>query len=308
MAQNDTDVAVSAGREVLAARVNDALARVTATGLAPGLYIVATPIGNLADITVRALGVLQSADFVLAEDTRHSGKLLKHYGIATPMRPYHEHNAARERPRIVDALLSGKVVALVSDAGTPLVSDPGFKLVRDVIAAGVDVVPVPGPSASLAALCGSGLATDAFLFGGFLPPKAGLRRERLQTWAGVSATLVLFEAPTRVASLLREIQDVFGEREVVVARELTKIHETFVRGCVSELAAMFEDAAPKGECVVLVAPAEKAVVQDSDIDRRLVAVLGDMSLRDAARAVASELDVPKGRVYELGLKIKQDQE
>ncbi len=274
--------------------------------LAPGLYVVSTPIGNLGDITLRALAVLARADAVLCEDTRHSRTLLSHFGIGTPARPYHEHNAAKERPRVLADLAAGQRVALISDAGTPLVSDPGWKLVREAIDAGHRVEALPGASASLAALAVAGLPTDAFLFAGFLPPKSAGRRTRIAELAAVPATLVFFEAPSRVAETLADLAAVLGPRPAALARELTKLHEEVRRAPLDRLAADLDRVTLKGEAVVLVGPPQQGEVSESDIAVRLAAALEQMSLRDAAKVVADALGVPKSRVYDLGLRLRKD--
>ena len=233
--------------------------------LPAGLYLVATPIGNLADITLRALAVLARADIVYCEDTRHSRVLLAHYSISRPTRPYHEHNAERERPRVLAELAAGKSVAIISDAGTPLISDPGYKLVREAIAAGHPVFSLPGPSAVLAALATAGLATDAFLFAGFLPPRQKARQDRLAELKAVPATLVFFEAPSRLAETLADIGAVLGNRAAAVARELTKLYEEVRRGSPDELARWAAEAEPRGEMVVLVGPPTAEAVTDETI-------------------------------------------
>src|SRR5262245_14626252 len=265
--------------------------------LAPGLYLVATPIGNLGDVTLRALSVLARADVVLCEDTRHSRTLLSHFGITATTRPYHEHNAERERPRVLAALEAGPRVALISDAGPPLVSDPGYKLVRAAIDAGHRVEALPGPSAALAALSVAGLPTDTFFFAGFLPPKSAARRARLSELKGVPATLVFFEAPSRVAETLADLAAVLGDRPAALARELTKLHEEVRRGPLNGLAAEVGEGAIKGEAVIVVGPPQHAEVTDADIAARLEPALRSMSLRDAAKAIAEALGVPKSRVY-----------
>ncbi len=209
----------------LAERAAAELARLLGKPLAPGLYIVATPIGNLGDITLRALATLAAADVVYCEDTRHSRTLITHFGLEAKLRPYHEHNAEHERPRILERLAAGERVALISDAGTPLISDPGYKLARAAIAAGHSVVALPGPCAAIAALAVAGLPTDCFLFAGFLPARSGQRRTRLKELRDVPATLVFYEAPTRVAEALGDMLAVLGDRACAIARELTKLHE-----------------------------------------------------------------------------------
>ena len=275
-----------------------------AQALPPGLYLVATPIGNLADITLRALATLARVDVIYCEDTRHSRTLLSHYAITRPLRPYHEHNAERERPRIVAELAAGKSLALISDAGTPLISDPGYKLVRDCLSEGFRVVGVPGPSALLTAIGSAGLATDTFLFAGFLPAKQGARRSRLAELRDVPATLVFFEAPSRLAESLADMAAMLGERESAVARELTKLHEEVRRGTPSALATWAAEETPKGEMVVVVGPPLAQTVTDEAIAAKLEPLLGHTSLSDAARAVADMLGVPKGRAYDVGLALK----
>jgi 16S rRNA (cytidine1402-2'-O)-methyltransferase len=277
-----------------------------AAPLAPGLYVVATPIGNLADITLRALSVLARTHVLYCEDTRHSRTLLAHYGISRPTRPYHEHNAERERPRLLAELAAGRSVALISDAGTPLISDPGYKLVREVLAAGHPLVSLPGPSAPLAALASAGLATDAFLFAGFLPPRSKARQTRLGELKAVPATLVFFEAPSRLADSLADIAAVLGTREAAVARELTKLHEEVRRGTPAELAQWAAEAARKGEMVILVGPPVAEAVTDEAILARLEPLLANMSLSDAARAVAQDLGVPRSRAYDLALALQRN--
>jgi 16S rRNA (cytidine1402-2'-O)-methyltransferase len=273
--------------------------------LPAGLYVVATPIGNLADITLRALAVLAQADVLYCEDTRHSRTLLAHYAIGRSTRPYHEHNAARERPRVLADLAGGKSVALISDAGTPLISDPGYKLVREAIAASFPVTALPGPSAPLAALASAGLATDAFLFAGFLPSRRGARQGRLEELKAVPATLVFFEAPSRLAESLGDIAAVLGGREAAVARELTKLHEEVRRGTPAELAQWATDTPPKGEMVIVIGPPLEVPVTDNAISARLAPLMAEMSLSDAARIVAQDLGVPRGRVYDLALSLQR---
>jgi 16S rRNA (cytidine1402-2'-O)-methyltransferase len=289
----------------VADRAAEVVRQLQSGSLPAGLYVVATPIGNLADITLRALAVLAQADVIYCEDTRHSRTLLAHFAITRPARAYHEHNAARERPRVLADLAAGKSVALISDAGTPLISDPGYKLVREAIAAGFAVTAIPGPSAPLAALVSAGLATDAFMFAGFLPPRRSARQARLEELKAVPATLVLFEAPSRLAESLGDIAVVLGARETVVARELTKLHEEVRRGTPAELSQWAVDASPKGEMVILVGPPLEAPVTDEAISARLEPLLAEMSLSDAARTVAQDLGVPRGRVYDLALSLQR---
>jgi 16S rRNA (cytidine1402-2'-O)-methyltransferase len=279
--------------------------RLLADRLEPGLYLVATPIGNLADVTLRALAVLARADIVYCEDTRHSRRLLARYGIERRVRAYHEHNAERERPQILSALAVDQSVAIISDAGTPLVSDPGFKLVRAALAAGHRVINVPGPSAVLAALTSAGLPTDSFLFAGFLPVKPSARRARLAALKGVPATLVLFEAPARLRDTLAELAEILGARSAAVARELTKLHEQVHRGTLAELAAWAAGAVVRGEIAVVVAPPIAAEVSDEVIATELITRMTSMSVRDAAKTVAAALGVPRGRVYDIAVGLKR---
>jgi 16S rRNA (cytidine1402-2'-O)-methyltransferase len=278
--------------------------------LTPGLYVVATPIGNLKDVSFRALSVLASADAVLAEDTRVTKTLLAHYGITTPLIAYHEHSNAAVRERMIHRLKEGQALALVSDAGTPLVSDPGYKLVQAAIAEGVPVTPVPGPSAILTALVVSGLPADRFFFEGFLPPRSAARRARLAELAGIPGTLMLFEAPHRLPDMLRDAAEVLGERQAVVARELTKLFETVRRGTLPQLAGEFgQEGPPKGEIVVLIGEAadepggEEA---DAALDQKLTAALKRHSIKDAAALVADETGRPKREVYARALALAKD--
>lgn len=272
--------------------------------LAAGLYLVATPIGNLGDITLRALATLQKADIIYCEDTRHSARLLQHYAIRNQTRPLHDHNENSETARILRELEQGKRIAVISDAGTPLISDPGFKLVRAAVAAGHSVQALPGASSVITAMAASGLATDAFFFAGFLPPKAQARRVRLSALKSVPGSLVLFEAPQRLAESLSDMAEMLGDRDAVVARELTKLHEELARGLLPELATAFAARDIKGEIVVVIGPAAQAAASDEVIAERLTVALQSMSLKDAAKAVSDALGVPKSRVYDLGLKAK----
>jgi 16S rRNA (cytidine1402-2'-O)-methyltransferase len=272
--------------------------------LAPGLYVVATPIGNLRDITLRALDVLAKADLVLAEDTRVAGKLLAAFGLSAKLDRYDEHGAERTRPRALAALAEGGRVALVSDAGTPLVSDPGFRLVREAADAGHSVFPVPGASALLAALSVAGLPSDRFLFAGFPPPKPTARRSFLEEVAGVRATLVFFEGGSRLAASLADMAAVLGDREAVVCRELTKLYETVVRGRLPALAQDPQFSAPKGEIVVLVGPGREAEATAGDIDRALVEALTRLRPAEAAAEVARALGLPRRDLYRRALELR----
>ncbi len=272
----------------------------------PGLHVVATPIGNLKDISLRALGTLAAADAVLAEDTRVTKVLLAHYGISTPLVAYHEHNAAVMRPHILARLEAGAALALVSDAGTPLVSDPGFKLVADAAAAGANVVAVPGPSAVLAGLVVAGLPTDRFFFEGFLPPRSAARRQRIAELAAIPGTLVFFESPRRVAETLADLHAVLGEREGAMARELTKHYETVRRGTLGTLAAQLaSEDPPKGEIVLLVGPPQQGAqaLSAEDLDARLLKALESHSVKDAAAIVAGESGQPRRQVYARAIEL-----
>jgi 16S rRNA (cytidine1402-2'-O)-methyltransferase len=272
--------------------------------LAPGLYVVATPIGNLRDITLRALDVLSGADLVLAEDTRVSGKLLAAFGLSKKLERYDEHAAERARPKIMAALAAGQRVALISDAGTPLVSDPGYRLVREVAEAGHRVYPIPGASAVLAGLSAAGLPTDRFLFAGFPPPKSAARRTFLEELAGIRATLVFFEGGSRLADSLADMAVVLGDREAVVCRELTKLYETIVRGPLSHLAADPQFEAPRGELVVLVAPGREAEATAADADVALADALTRLKPADAAAEVAKALGLSRRDLYKRALALK----
>ncbi len=277
--------------------------------LSPGLHIVATPIGNLRDISFRALATLAAADAVLAEDTRTSKTLLAHYGISTPLLPYHEHNAAQMRPKVLAKLREGGKLALISDAGTPLVSDPGYKLVAELVAEGLPVTGIPGPSAVLAALVLAGLPTDRFFFEGFLPPKSGGRRTRLTELAAIPGTLVFFESPRRLAEMLADAAAVLGARPGAVARELTKFYETVRRGTLPELAAHYEtQEEARGEIVVIIGPpgAVDLVPTDEAIDERLRVALAKVSLKEAVAQVAAELGQPRRKVYARALELTRD--
>ncbi|HJS45551.1 MAG TPA: 16S rRNA (cytidine(1402)-2'-O)-methyltransferase [Rhizomicrobium sp.] len=272
--------------------------------MAAGLYILATPIGNARDISLRALEVLKGCDVIAAEDTRVTAKLLAIHGISKPLIPYNDHNGALMRPKILARLEQGQAVALVSDAGTPLVSDPGYKLVREAIAAGANIVALPGPSAVLAGLTLSGLPTDRFLFAGFLPSKAGMRKSMLEELGGVRATLIFFESAQRLEDSLPALAEVLGDRQAVVARELTKLHEEVRRGSLRELAAHYAKA-PKGEVTLLVAPPDAAASPDSvRIDAALKAALAFMPVKAAAEMIAGLTDGSRTALYARALELK----
>jgi 16S rRNA (cytidine1402-2'-O)-methyltransferase len=271
----------------------------------PGLAIVATPIGNVQDITLRALSVLRAADAIACEDTRVSEKLLRRYGVTTRRLAYHEHNAERMRPKLLARLNEGAAIALISDAGTPLVSDPGFKLVRAAIAEGIPVTAVPGASAPLAALVLSGLPCDRFFFAGFLPAKEAARRRTLMELKDIPATLLLLETAPRLVSALADMAAVLGDRPAAVARELTKLHEEVRRGGLAGLGAFYAGAGPpKGELVVVVGPPEaREAVADAAVDEALGAALKQMSVKDASLAVAAALGLPRRAVYARALAL-----
>jgi 16S rRNA (cytidine1402-2'-O)-methyltransferase len=273
--------------------------------LAPGLYVVATPIGNLRDITLRALDVLAAADLVLAEDTRVTGKLLSAFGLSAKLERYDEHAAERSRPKALAALAQGARVALVSDAGTPLVSDPGYRLVREAAAAGHPVFPIPGASALLAGLAVAGLPTDRFLFAGFPPPKSAARRSFFEELAGVRATLVFYEGGSRLAASLADMAAVFGPREACVARELTKLHETVVRGALADLADDPRFAEPKGELVVLVGPGREAAATPAEADAALTDALSRLRPAEAATEVAKALGLSRRDLYRRAMELKR---
>lgn len=274
-----------------------------------GLAIVATPIGNADDITLRALAALAAADVIACEDTRVTAKLLARHEIMTACLPYHDHNAERVRPILIERLKSGESVALVSDAGTPLISDPGYKLVRAAIAEGIPITALPGASAALNALVLSGLPTVRFLFEGFLPAKAAARRARLAELAPLAATLVFLEGPSRLAFSLADMADVLGGRAAAVAREMTKMFEEVRRGVLADLARHYAEAGPpKGEVTVVVAPPAQstAEISEAELDQMLVAALARASLRDAVECVVRATGVPHRRVYAHALALKPE--
>ncbi|MER9999454.1 16S rRNA (cytidine(1402)-2'-O)-methyltransferase [Mesorhizobium sp. M0051] len=279
---------------------------IAARPLEPALYLVATPIGNLADITLRALETLAAADIVACEDTRVSRVLLDRYAIRRRTTAYHEHNAGEAGPKLIAALQAGQSVALISDAGTPLVSDPGYRLVGEARDHGIRVVPIPGPSAPLAALTASGLPSDAFLFAGFLPVKSGQRLTRLGALKAVPATLIFFESPRRLAeSLAAMVEALGGERKAAIGRELTKTFEEMRTGTLQALADHYAAAdTPKGEIVVCVGPAEAKADEPADIDRLLLSLAGEMPASKAAAEAAKMIGGQKQALYRRLLELK----
>ena len=276
------------------------------TSLPPGLYIVATPIGNLSDLSARAAETLRRADLILVEDKRVTAKLLAHAGAKAPMATYHDHSSDEDRRRAL-AAIAEKAVALVSDAGTPLISDPGYKLVRAAREAGHLVTTVPGPCAAIAALTVAGLPTDRFLFLGFLPSKAKARGDAIDEIAGIRATLVIYESGQRLGESLAELSNRLGNREAAVVREITKLHEECVTGSLAELARHYADGTPvKGEIVIVVGPAQEAEpVSDADLDRMLDAALRRLSPSRAAAEVAEQLGIPRKRAYARALELSR---
>ena len=275
------------------------------TSLSPGLYIVATPIGNLGDLSPRAAQVLAHADLIAAEDTRVTATLLRHIGTKRPMQPYHDHNADAVRPALV-ARLGREAIALVSDAGTPLISDPGYKLVRDARAAGHPVVTIPGPCAAIAALTLAGLPTDRFLFMGFLPAKQGAKAAAIAEVAAIRATLVFYESGPRLAATLAALAEGLGDREVAVTREITKKFEEAVTGTLSMLAARYADAPPKGEIVVVVGPpGEAPPARAEDADAALAEALTRLPASKAAGEVAKRLGLDRKALYARAMEMKR---
>jgi 16S rRNA (cytidine1402-2'-O)-methyltransferase len=276
--------------------------------LPAGLYLVATPIGNLRDMTLRALEILAAADLVACEDTRVTRKLFDHYGLSAPLTPYHDHNAEAIRPRILEKIASGGAVALVSDAGTPLISDPGYRLVRAAHAAGHAVSAAPGASAVLTALMIAGLPTDRFFFEGFLPAKVGARRARIAELARIPSTLVLFESGPRIADTLSDLAAGLGAREAAIGRELTKLHEELRRGGLDELARDYAAGAEtRGEFVIVVGgPAAPEPPGQAEIDAMLRAALARTSVKDAVAEVAAATGAPRRAVYGRALELTKD--
>ncbi|WP_342736236.1 16S rRNA (cytidine(1402)-2'-O)-methyltransferase [Bradyrhizobium sp. B117] len=282
--------------------------RLPAPKAAPGLYLVATPIGNLGDITLRALQTLAGVDVIACEDTRITRRLTERYDIAAQLKQYHEHNAEVARPKILEALAAGGSVALVSDAGTPLISDPGFKLVREVCAAGHAVYALPGPSSVLAALSVAALPTDRFFFEGFLPAKSAARKSRLAELARIDATLVMFESGNRVQDTLAELAEIMGSREAAICRELTKLHEEISRATLAELARDAEGLETRGEFVLVIAPpaADAEVLNSDALDDLLRKQLAAHSVKDAVAHAVALSGRPRREVYARALELAKD--
>ena len=277
--------------------------------IAGTLYIVSTPIGNLEDITLRALNILRDVQIIAAEDTRHTQKLLQHYHISTVQTSYHDHNKEEKAEILISRLREGRDIALVSDAGTPGISDPGYYLINRAIGEGIKVTPIPGPTASIAALSISGLPTDAFVFEGFLPAKRGARQKKLRELSTERRTLILFEAPHRLASTLRDIAEVLGDRKIVLTRELTKIFEEVIRGRVSEVIAKIEGRRLKGEMTLLLegVQEEAAAGEVPDLHEYLKMLIEEkgLSLKDAVSKASRDLNIPKNRVYKEALSMQK---
>ncbi len=273
--------------------------------LPSGLYLVSTPIGNLRDISLRALDVLKESDLLVCEDTRVTGKLLKAYDIQKKMISYNDHSTDRQRGQILNILTQNGSVALVSDAGTPLISDPGYKLVQDCIDLGLPVTTIPGANASLSALQLSGLPSDKFSFIGFLPSKKEARKKQLKEWAHIPGTLIMFESGPRLAASLADMHTVLGDRPAAVVREITKLYEEARRGSLHELLTMYtEESAPKGELVVLVGRGPDIVMDDDALEKQLRLALQSMSVKDAAAFVAESSGQPKKKLYEMALMLQ----
>jgi len=275
------------------------------------LYVVATPIGNLEDITYRAVRILGEVDLIAAEDTRHSRKLLSHYGIGTPLISCHEHNEPQRAGELLERLRSGQNIALISDAGTPCIADPGYRLVQACRDGGVRVVPLPGPSAAVAALSVSGLPSDRFAFEGYLPPRSKARRDRLQSLSQEPRTLILHETPHRLLKALVDMVELFGgEREMLVARELTKLHEELYRGTVAQALDHFHQGGVKGEIVLVVAPPQLQPQPLPDVERALAERLASSELprSEIVRQVAREYGLPRSEVYRASLQLDQKED
>jgi 16S rRNA (cytidine1402-2'-O)-methyltransferase len=280
----------------------------TAPKAVPGLHLVATPIGNLGDITLRALETLAGVDIIACEDTRITRRLIERYAITATLKPYHEHNAAMARPKILEKLTQGASIALVSDAGTPLISDPGFKLVREVCAAGHPVIALPGPSSVLAALAVAALPTDRFFFEGFLPPKQAARRARLAELSRIEATLVMFESGNRVQDTLADLADIMGGRDAAICREMTKMHEEIARGPLAELARSADTLETRGEFVLVIGPpvAGAQTMTESELDDLLRSSLARDSVKDAVADAMELSGRPRREIYARALELAKE--
>ncbi len=305
MESPDREASIAALKAGILSGLEKQIEKLVSSSLSPGLYLVSTPIGNLSDISVRALFTLAAADLAFCEDTRHSRKLLSAYGISRKLETYHDFSTERERGKILDALGVGKSVALISDAGTPLISDPGFKLVRAAIECGFEVFAVPGASALLAGLVVTGLPTNEFHFGGFLPAKPGARQTALEAICSVPGTLIFYESGGRLVDALRAIGAILPGRMIAVARELTKFHQTVLRGSAAELEELIKADPPQGEFVILIGPGEKTAASPEDIERALSAAMRNATLKEAVEEVAKGLGVGKKVVYNLALKVRE---
>lgn len=269
------------------------------------LYIVATPIGNLGDMTYRAVETLQSVDLIACEDTRVSAKLLQHFDIHVPTLSYNDHNGSKQRPKLLEKLASGQNIALISDAGTPLISDPGYKLVEDAHAKHIPVIPIPGASSIITALCACGLPTDQFHFAGFLPTKSKARQDAIASLSGIPSTLVLLESPKRLVSSLADLLNGLGERQAVIARELTKRFEEMRRGSLHELLAQYEqEDTPKGEIVIVIAPAQAPSWNEHDINQLLSSAMKTCSTKEAAAKISQQTGLSKSDLYQRALALK----
>ncbi|MBD2603512.1 16S rRNA (cytidine(1402)-2'-O)-methyltransferase [Scytonema hofmannii FACHB-248] len=280
----------------------------------PGtLYIVGTPIGNLEDMTFRAVRILQTVDIIAAEDTRHTGKLLQHFQVKTPQISYHEHNRQSRIPELLEHLKNGKAIALVTDAGIPLISDPGYELVKACIDALLPIVPIPGATAAITALSAAGLPTDRFVFEGFLPTKAQQRQEHLESLQTESRTMIFYESPHRLRETLQKLAEIFGsDRQIVLARELTKLHEEFWRGRIGEAIATYQNREPIGEYTLVLAgiPPDKPQLSEAELKAELIAIMSQgISRSQASRELAKVTSLPRRHLYQLALAIKTfDQE
>jgi len=274
----------------------------------PGLYLIATPIGNLGDITIRALDILQLADYVVCEDKRITGKLLTNYGLKKNILPYHDHSTEKDRTKITDLIKSGNLIAMVSDAGMPMISDPGYKLVQSCIDQDIHITSLPGANAPMTALQLSGLPSENFTFIGFLPNKTNARKNTLKKWQTSPATLITFESPKRLLTTIQDIHTIYGDRQIAIARELTKLHEDIRRGTTLELITYYKDQpTPKGEIVLLIAPHTQAETPDEKIIKaELKTALITMKTKEASRTIATKYDLNPTEIYDLALSLRNE--